>query len=109
MSRLQAIADKVVIRLMKKVKTVGGIIVPDTVVEKITYGTVVSVGDEVKRVKEGDVVKFFDYAGVGVEHEDRKYIIVRETDIYAILVDNSSEEMVAELMSKDLPQTGKLN
>ena len=70
-------------------KTASGIFIPDTVKEKPQQGTVVAAGpgkkDEPMEVKVGDVVLYGKYAGTEVTVEDKKYLIVKQSDILAIL------------------------
>ncbi|MBQ5872174.1 MAG: co-chaperone GroES, partial [Bacteroidaceae bacterium] len=70
-------------------KTVGGIIIPDTAKEKPLKGTVVAVGngtkDEDMVLKEGDVVLYGKYAGTELEIEGKKYLIMRQSDVVAVL------------------------
>ena len=69
--------------------TVGGIIIPDTAKEKPLQGKVVAVGkgtkDEEMVVKEGDTVLYGKYSGTELEYEGNKYLIMRQSDILAIL------------------------
>ena len=70
-------------------KTAGGIIIPDTAKEKPQRGKVVAVGtgkkDEPMTVKVGDEVLYGKYAGTEISHNNREYLIMRESDIFAIL------------------------
>ena len=70
-------------------KTASGIFIPDTAKEKPQQGTVIAVGpgkkDEPMEVKVGDVVLFGKYAGTEVAVEEKKYLIVKQSDILAIL------------------------
>jgi len=71
-------------------KTASGIIIPDTAKEKPQKGTVISVspedGDGKKpSVKAGDQVLYGKYAGTEITYEGKEYLIMRESDIYAIL------------------------
>jgi chaperonin GroES len=70
-------------------KTAGGIIIPDTAKEKPQRGTVVAVGtgkkDEPMTVKVGDEVLYGKYAGTEITHHNKEYLIMRESDIFAIL------------------------
>ncbi len=70
-------------------KTASGIFIPDTAKEKPQQGTVVAAGpgkkDEAMEVKVGDVVLYGKYAGTEVTVEDKKYLIVKQSDILAIL------------------------
>jgi len=70
-------------------KTAGGIIIPDTAKEKPQRGTVLAAGpgkkDEPTTVKAGDTVLYGKYAGTEITIEGREYIIMRESDILAIV------------------------
>lgn len=70
-------------------KTAGGIIIPDTAKEKPMRGKVVAVGngkkDEPVTVKAGDTVLYGKYAGTEIQIEGKEYLIMRESDIYAII------------------------
>jgi len=70
-------------------KTAGGIIIPDTAKEKPVRGKVVAVGagkkDEPVTVKAGDTVLYGKYAGTEIQIEGKEYLIMRESDIYAII------------------------
>jgi chaperonin GroES len=70
-------------------KTIGGIIIPDSAKEKPLRGEVIAVGegtkDEKMLLQEGDVVLYGKYAGTELEHEGEKYLIMRQSDVLAIL------------------------
>ena len=70
-------------------KTASGIIIPDTAKEKPQRGSVVAVGpgkkDEPMTVKVGDSVLYGKYGGTEVTVEGSDYLIMRESDIYAII------------------------
>ena len=70
-------------------KTASGIYIPDTAKEKPQQGKVVAAGpgkkDEAMEVKVGDEVLYGKYAGTEVTVEDKKYLIVKQSDILAIL------------------------
>lgn len=69
--------------------TAAGIIIPDTAKEKPLRGTVVATGngtkDEEMVVKNGDEVLFGKYAGSEVELDGTKYLIMRQSDILAVI------------------------
>ena len=73
----------------RRLLTASGIFIPDTAKEKPQQGTVIAVGpgkkDEPMEVKVGDVVLFGKYAGTEVAVEEKKYLIVKQSDILAIL------------------------
>ncbi|MCC5944114.1 MAG: co-chaperone GroES [Bernardetiaceae bacterium] len=88
--KITPLADRVVIAPAEaEEKTKGGIIIPDTAKEKPQRGTVVAVGngkkDEPITVKVGDAVLYGKYAGTEITVEGSDYLIMRESDIYAII------------------------
>ena len=90
MAKIQPLADRVLIEpAPAETKTVGGIIIPDTAKEKPLQGTVVAVGggtkDEEMVLKAGDQDLYGKYAGTEIEHEGNKYLIMRQSDVVAIL------------------------
>ena len=87
---MKPLADRVLIEPKEaETKTASGIFIPDTAKEKPQQGTVIAVGpgkkDEPMEVKVGDVVLFGKYAGTEVAVEEKKYLIVKQSDILAIL------------------------
>ncbi len=87
---IKPLADRVlVLPAEAEERTVGGIIIPDTAKEKPQKGTVVAVGpgkkDEPMFVKEGDTVLYGKYAGTEVAFEGTTYLIMKESDIFAII------------------------
>ncbi len=70
-------------------KTAGGIIIPDNAKEKPQRGTVIAAGpgkkDEPMTVKSGDTILYGKYAGTEVSHEGEDYLIMRESDILAVI------------------------
>ncbi|MFZ0452629.1 MAG: co-chaperone GroES [Ignavibacteriaceae bacterium] len=92
---LRPLADRVIVKPMETEEiTKGGIIVPDTAKEKPIEGTIVAVGPgkvaedgkQVKlEVKEGDKVLYGKYSGTEVTVEGEEYLIMRESDIFAII------------------------
>ena len=87
---IKPLADRVlVVPAPAEEKTIGGIIIPDTAKEKPLKGEVVAVGngtkDEEMIVKVGDTVLYGKYAGTELEFEGAKYLIMRQSDILAIV------------------------
>lgn len=87
---VKPLADRVLIEpAPAETKTVSGIIIPDTAKEKPLKGTVVAVGngtkDEDMVLKQGDVVLYGKYAGTELEIEGKKYLIMRQSDVVAVL------------------------
>jgi len=87
---IKPLADRVLVEpAAAEEKTAGGIIIPDTAKEKPQRGTVIAVGngkpDEPMTVKEGDSVLYGKYAGTEITVEGNEYLIMRESDIFAIV------------------------
>ena len=87
---LKPLADRVLIRLeAKEEKTKSGIFLPDTAKEKPLKGEVVAVGhgtkDEEMVLKVGDTVLYGKYAGTELELDGTKYLIMRQSDVLAVL------------------------
>lgn len=83
-------SDRVLVKSAEaEEKTATGIIIPDTAKEKPMEGTVIAVGpgkkDEPMTVKAGDKVLYGKYSGTEINVGDEKYLIMRESDIYAII------------------------
>jgi chaperonin GroES len=87
---VKPLADRVLIEpAAAEQKTAGGIIIPDTAKEKPQRGTVVAIGpgkkDEPMSVKVGDMVLYGKYAGTEISVEGHDYLIMRESDIVAVI------------------------
>jgi chaperonin GroES len=84
------LSDRVIVKpAPAEEKTAGGIIIPDTAKEKPQRGTVVAAGpgkkDEPVTVKVGDTVLYGKYAGTEIQIEGDDFLIMRESDILAIV------------------------
>ncbi|MCE3007186.1 MAG: co-chaperone GroES [Bacteroidetes bacterium] len=87
---INPLADRVVVEpAPAEEKTAGGIIIPDTAKEKPQKGKVVAVGpgkkDEPTTVKVGDSVLYGKYSGTEVSIGGKDYLIMRESDLYAVI------------------------
>lgn len=87
---VKPLADRVLIEpAPAEQKTSGGIIIPDTAKEKPQKGKVVAVGngkkDEPLTVKVGDTVLYGKYSGTELSIEGNDYLIMKESDIFAII------------------------
>lgn len=87
---IKPLLDRVLVKSAEaEEKTATGIIIPDTAKEKPMEGTVIAVGpgkkDEPMTVKAGDKVLYGKYSGTEINVGDEKYLIMRESDIYAII------------------------
>ena len=87
---IKPLADRVLVKpAPAEEKTIGGIIIPDTAKEKPLQGEVIATGngtkDEEMVGKAGDTVLYCKYSGQEVEFEGVKYLIMRQSDILAVL------------------------
>jgi chaperonin GroES len=88
--KIKPLADRVVVKpLEAQEKTISGIIIPDSAKEKPQRGTVMAAGpgtkDEKMEVKVGDVVLYGKYAGTEINLDGKDYLIMKQTDIFAIV------------------------
>jgi len=88
--KIKPLADRVVVQpLEAQEKTVSGIIIPDSAKEKPQRGTVMAAGpgtkDDKMEVKVGDVVLYGKYAGTEINVDGKDYLIMKQTDILAIV------------------------
>lgn len=87
---IKPLADRVLIQpAAAEEKTIGGIIIPDSAKEKPLKGKVLAVGngtkDEQMVLKAGDEVLYGKYAGTELELDGEKYLIMRQSDVLAII------------------------
>jgi chaperonin GroES len=94
-TQIRPLADRIVIKPLEETEQMrGGLYIPDTAKEKPQQGEVVAVGpgklsEEGKRiemeVKEGDRVLYGKYSGTEVTLSDEQYLILRESDVLAVI------------------------
>ena len=86
---IKPLADRVLVLPAQAEEKVGGIIIPDTAKEKPQHGTIVAAGngtkDEEMVLKEGDEVLYGKYSGTELEVEGTKYLIMRQSDVLAVI------------------------
>ncbi|MCQ2187479.1 MAG: co-chaperone GroES [Bacteroidales bacterium] len=87
---IRPLADRVVIEPKEaETRTASGLYIPDNAKEKPQQGTIVAAGpgkkDEPMEVAVGDVVLYGKYAGTEITVDDKKYLILKQSDILAIL------------------------
>ncbi len=90
MSNIKPLADRVLVEpAAAEETTASGIIIPDTAKEKPQKGTVVAVGPGTKEnpttLKEGDSVLYGKYSGTELTVEGKEYLIMKESEIFAII------------------------
>jgi len=89
-TKVKPLADRVLVEpASAEEKTAGGIIIPDTAKEKPQKGKVIAVGngkkDEPMTVKGGDTVLYGKYTGTEINIDGKDYLIMKESDIFAIV------------------------
>jgi chaperonin GroES len=87
---IKPLADRVLVEpAAAEEKTASGIIIPDTAKEKPQRGQIIAVGsgkkDEPLTVKVGDTVLYGKYSGTEISIDGKDYLIMRESDIFAVL------------------------
>lgn len=92
---LKPLSDRIVIELVEEEeKTASGIVLPDSAKEKPQEGKVVAVGSGrvtdngekvAMEVSQGDSVIFSKYAGTEVKYDGQEYLILRESDVLAVI------------------------
>ena len=88
--KIRPLGDRVLVQPQAaEVKTASGIIIPDSAQEKPQRGTVIAVGGGTKdvdmEVRAGDTVLYGKYAGTEISHDGADYIIMKQSDILAIV------------------------
>ncbi len=91
---IKPIGDRILIQALEdEVEKVGSLYVPDTAKEKPQQGKVIAVGEGARdgdkiiplTVKVGDVVLYGKYAGSEIKYQDQEYMILSESDVFAII------------------------
>ena len=89
--KIKPLADRVLVLPAPAEEKVGGIIIPDTAKEKQQRGKVVAVGggtkDDPMVLKENDTVLYGKYSGTELENEGVKYLMMRQSDVLAVVED----------------------
>jgi chaperonin GroES len=88
---IKPLADRVLVLPAPAEEKVGGIIIPDTAKEKPQRGKVIATGkgtkDDEMLLKEGDTILYGKYAGTEIEYEGEKYLMMRQSDVLAVIND----------------------
>jgi len=96
---IDAIKDKVVVQLMTREKTKSGLIIPDAIQEPQAFCKVISVGNEVKNIKAGDIIVCHIRSGMDVVIDKDIIKVVKEDEVYGRLID---KETIKSLKSIDI-------
>jgi len=98
---IKALADKVMVQEMKREKSKGGLIIPDSVQEPQAYGTVLSIGEKVESpIQVGDVVVFHQNGGMTLMVEGKFLRCVMENELYGLVESNEIIEQLSMLEMK---------
>ncbi len=94
---VQSVSDKVIVKVMhpKKIKTSGGIIIPDSAeatVKPQLYGEVVSVGEEVKNINAGDIIMFHGNGGQAIVLDEFICKVLCYGEIYGVASRNVDKQ-----------------
>ena len=87
---IKPLADRVLVEPKEaETKTASGLFIPDSAQEKPLQGKIVATGngkkDEPMELKAGDEVLYGKYAGTEINYEGKKYLIMKQSDILAII------------------------
>ncbi|WP_458119754.1 co-chaperone GroES [Paenibacillus sp. Z6-24] len=91
---IKPLGERVLVEASQQEETTSfGIVLPDSAKEKPQEGTIIAVGSGLLKdgvrvpleVKEGDRILFSKYAGTEIKYEGKEYLIMKESDIHAIL------------------------
>ncbi|MGL5682188.1 MAG: co-chaperone GroES [Marinifilaceae bacterium] len=87
---LKTVLNKLIVEPVEaETKTASGIIIPDSAQEKPQRGVVIAVGngksDEPMEVKVGDTILFGKYSGTDLRIDDKKYLVMNQSDVLVIL------------------------
>lgn len=87
---LKTVLNKVIVESVEaETKTASGIIIPDSAKEKPQKGVVIATGkgknDEPMEIKAGDTVLFGKYSGTEIHIDDKKYLVMNQSDILVVL------------------------
>ncbi|MDR1757238.1 MAG: co-chaperone GroES [Culturomica sp.] len=87
---LKTVLNKIIVEPVEaETKTASGIIIPDSAKEKPQKGIVIATGkgksDEPMEIKAGDTVLFGKYSGTEVHLDDKKYLVMNQSDILVVL------------------------
>ena len=88
---IKPLADRVLVLPAPAEEKVGGIIIPDTAKEKPQRGKVIATGkgtkDDEMLLKADDIILYGKYAGTEIEYEGEKYLMMRQSDVLAVIND----------------------
>lgn len=107
---IKAVEDKVVVVLLKRTKSTGGIILPETFQEPQAYGRVISVGEKAanKGIKEGDILVSHIRGGMDLVFDLKLVKVLKLDEIYGLLTDETTLEALEDLTLEQSKEPSKL-
>lgn len=94
---IDAIKDKIVVKLMTRDKTKSGIIIPDSIQEPQAFCKVLSVGNEVENVKVDDIIVCHMRSGMDVVIDKDIIKVLKEDEVYGQLIDKATLKSLKSL------------
>jgi chaperonin GroES len=83
---IKPLHDRIIVKpIPTESVTSSGLIIPDTAKEKPQKGTVMAVGSKVEICQVNDIALYGKFAGIDIEIEGEAYLIMRESDIFAVV------------------------
>ena len=95
--KIKPLGDRVLVKMVEgETKTAGGIFIPQTAQEKTQEGVVIAVGDDESiKVKAKDRVLYDKYAGSTIKVDGEEQLIVKMSDILAVIMSKNSSKSIA--------------
>ena len=103
---IQAVGDKIIVEEMKRTRTEGGIIIPESAVDPQSYGLVISVGEEVKNIEAGNIIVFHQRGGQASLIGKKLLRILKYEEVYGILNDEDTVNSLVELEISGMSEEG---
>ena len=110
-NQIKAVLDKIVVQDMKRTKSTGGLILPESVQDPQKYGVVISIGEKVELpIKKGDYLIYHNNGGMSMVIEGKILRCLMEGEVFGIL---ENEELIealerCEVKQRDLDEIGKM-
>lgn len=105
---IKAVSDKIIVEFLKREITSGGIIAPENaLVDPQGYGKVLSIGEEVQIIKEGDFIVFHPRAGMDMVLDTKILKVLKYEEIYGTIEDKDFIAQFEQLHFEMKPQVEK--
>lgn len=95
---INAVEDKIVVKLLKRTKSVGGIILPETAVEPQAFGKVISIGNKVEgKIAVGQIIVSHIRGGMDAVIGNKFIKILKLEEVYGILTDKETLDVLEDI------------